>query len=419
MARNNRRFDLSDRLIHFFRDVDTTSQDCPPMPEHFAFNSFVEGEIYPAFFLLRSAVRLQRLWATWSIRGGVRTVYGPRPAVCFTEMPLAAFIETSKARAARGEKISTYGLTFQKSALYERGALPVIYGLTNRHLSLPSGVGGGPRIFPHDVLAEEEQYRYVTFSPTGGKPVDWTHEREWRWRYSGDISEHEQELLDDGCIGDASTVPGLNLTDSRLSGIGLIVKDANEATYVTADILVLIDREIVHRQHFSHIFIVSQLPPFGDLYDPDAVEAAMQSASVSFDAFFDIPQSSVSLALEQLSKWASAEEKLASPPSEGSFGNCWLWLLDSTHNFVRSLLQGGRAIVNKEGRYLVNFPEFNDSRCLEEREAMVNAIATNVKSTYGIDCTSFSVRNSDDPDGVPFDIGDDFLENKFFYNVDF
>lgn len=178
LPNNNLRFDLSDRLIHFFRDVDVEGDSAPDMPEHFAFNSFVEGTTYPAFFLLRSAIRSQRLWATWSMRNGERTIYGRRPAICFTEMPLAAFLETSVARSLKKQAISSYALSFRKTALFDAGANPVIYGLTDRFATLPSGKGGGRRVFPSRILAPAEQYRYVTYAPTARKPIDWSHERE-------------------------------------------------------------------------------------------------------------------------------------------------------------------------------------------------------------------------------------------------
>ncbi|MER8731110.1 hypothetical protein NKH28_14860 [Mesorhizobium sp. M1227] len=108
---NNARYDLSDRLIHFSRPLDTQHPDTPTLPEHWGFST-VENfdEPLSPFFLLRNAVRQGRVWATWSVRSGRRTVYGPDPAVCFTEMPIAAFVEAGLARAAAGQAMSPYGL---------------------------------------------------------------------------------------------------------------------------------------------------------------------------------------------------------------------------------------------------------------------------------------------------------------------
>lgn len=88
---NNNRFDLSNYLIHFFRNVDLDSGSPVMMPEHMGFQNLYEDTLLPAFFMLRAALRNGRLWATQSIRNNQPTIYGPCPAVCFTEMPIAAF----------------------------------------------------------------------------------------------------------------------------------------------------------------------------------------------------------------------------------------------------------------------------------------------------------------------------------------
>lgn len=416
---NSIRFDLSDRLIHFFRDVDSESSDSPPMPEHFEFNSFVEETKYPALFLLRSAIRMERLWATWSVRGGARTIYGPRPAVCFSEMPLSAFLESSTARSKKGQAMTSYALTFSKRALYDCGANPVVYGLSNRQASPPTGKGGGPRIFPKSVLPREEQYRYVTYAPTSSRPIDWTHEREWRWPYSGDLSAYESELRKFGHISDAEIVPHIRIDDPALSGIGVIVKDAKEVAFIETDVLSLIDRGVVTDGHFEHILDISRLPPPKDLYDPAAVRDAIAEAMISFDSFFNLPKERVTAAVEQFGTWVRVVERESGAPEHGAFGGCWLWLLDSTHPFVRALVQDGRVTVSKAGRYLAWLHEFRDSRSVDQREEMALEVAKLVAAEHGIDCTYFSVLGSDDVDGIPFNVGCDFLENKFFYNINF
>jgi hypothetical protein len=83
-TRNNVRYDISDRLIHFFKSVNPSDDDPPVLPDDWGFASMenIEARLSP-FFLMRNAVRLGRLWATWSVRRGQRTIYGPdraRPA---------------------------------------------------------------------------------------------------------------------------------------------------------------------------------------------------------------------------------------------------------------------------------------------------------------------------------------------------
>src|SRR5258706_51606 len=131
MKIKNARYDLSDRLIHFFRSVDPNHPDTPVLPDHWSFSSLENFDVpLSPFFLMRNAVRQARIWATWSVRSGRRTIYGPDPAVCFTEMPIAAFVEAGIARAKRGEAMSPYGLVFEKATVFEHGARPVIYGLS-------------------------------------------------------------------------------------------------------------------------------------------------------------------------------------------------------------------------------------------------------------------------------------------------
>lgn len=130
MVINNNRYDLSDRLIHFFRRVDLAGDTAPAWPEDPGYASISESEVLQPAFLLRHAIRMGRLYATWSIRKGRRTIHGKRPVVCFTEMPIAAFIEGGRFREAKGQAMSPYGLVFPKAAAFRTGARPVIYGLT-------------------------------------------------------------------------------------------------------------------------------------------------------------------------------------------------------------------------------------------------------------------------------------------------
>lgn len=389
------------------------------MPEHFAFNNFVEGEKYPAFFLLRTAIRMHRLWATWSVRKNVRTIYGPRPAVCFSEMPLAAFLESSRKRETEDRKMSSYGLTFNKVGLHDRGANPVIYGLTNRHAQMPNGKDGGQRLINEDLLPLEEQYRYVTYAPAPGVRIDWTHEREWRWPFAGDFDKIESELEEFGIISDAHDIPGLDIASNKLAGIGVIVKTKEEAQYVTHDILTLIDRKKIGRYHFHHVLVTGLLPPTGELYDPAKVQEATIKATVDFDEHFDFPKREVEQAEADFAKWVEAVENNSSPAIQGVTGGCWLWLTDNTHPFVRCLLESGRVSVNKEGRYLAHLAEIDGSRNIYQRQEMAQQVAAMVRRKHGTPCDYFSVLGKFDSDAVPFDVGDDFLENRGFYNVDF
>ncbi|MGH7307083.1 MAG: hypothetical protein ACREK6_00140 [Candidatus Rokuibacteriota bacterium] len=146
-----------------------------------------------AIQVLRKIIDDGHIRSTWAFRNGKPTVYGPRAAVCFTEMPLYALMEYAK-RRADASSVTAYGIALLKRDAFAFGARPVIYGLTGRHEEVrdhrsqpEDAVRGWPRILtPDRGLAEHEQYRYVSFNLGPGRYSDWTHEREWRWCDSED-----------------------------------------------------------------------------------------------------------------------------------------------------------------------------------------------------------------------------------------
>ncbi len=121
--------------------------------------------------------------ATWAFRNGRPTIYGPRAAVCFTEMPLYALLDYAKRR--RDDSVRNYAIGVLKSELFSAGARPVIYGLSGQHEEIRADPSLGKRwprkLSPSCGLSESEQYRYVAMSFDPNRPIDWSHEREWRW----------------------------------------------------------------------------------------------------------------------------------------------------------------------------------------------------------------------------------------------
>lgn len=94
-----------------------------------------------------------------------------RLAVCFTECPWGSLLRHAK-------QYSPYGIGFHKRVVYRKKGNPVIYA--------------NPDLF-HSQEWSEKAYTFVTpFVPTyapqemknarpfNGKPVDFSHEREWR-----------------------------------------------------------------------------------------------------------------------------------------------------------------------------------------------------------------------------------------------
>jgi len=202
------RIDLTDWIIHFVhsripendpREIfyDPEEEDCLEVPNNFNYDGEpifqkdeYEEEDYgleddaEAFYVLKKILHDGIIKTGWSFRKGNATIYGPKAATCFTEMPLYALIEYSKTRSYSGY-IEPYGIAFIKEELFEAGARPVIYGLSGKHQEANEtdpNFGIGIRTLTQSCgIGLKEMYRYVYTSIKSAKRIDWTHEREWRW----------------------------------------------------------------------------------------------------------------------------------------------------------------------------------------------------------------------------------------------
>lgn len=196
------RYDLTDYLIHFTRKNENGS----------------------AFENLKSIVSDGYIKAGWSHRSKRRTVFGLKPAICFTEMPLNSFLHYVRKRS-NIEAIDTYGIFFKMKDVFRAGGRNVIYGTTNEPEVRQNGEN-----WIIDNLPDDEQYRYILTSVH--EKNDWMHEREWRWANWGNYS------LLDGLpvwkIGQTEPFPNINF---RFSPIGIIVKTSHQKE-ILEDILV-------------------------------------------------------------------------------------------------------------------------------------------------------------------------------------
>ena len=170
------RHDMTEWLIHFTRKKEGLE------PKEALRKILIEGTLIPGF----------------SERNGRKTIYGPYPAVCFSEQPLSFFKSTLEFRK-NPDKMAGYGLLIHKQSIFKAGGLPVIYGIyPNTNLELKMGNPGYAenfRLINPEILPINQQYRYVAFNP---RPVnelinynfiDWTHEREWRWKASSSAND--------------------------------------------------------------------------------------------------------------------------------------------------------------------------------------------------------------------------------------
>jgi hypothetical protein len=395
---NNDRFDLSNWLIHFFRAVDPNGPDMPNFPESFGFGYMDNWDVpFSPFFLMRNVVCRGRLWATWAERGERRTIYGPDPAVCFTEMPIAAFVEAGLTRAERGEAMSSYGLVLPKTDMFAVGARPVIYGLSGSP-SITATSDGGRHISPTQ-LPPLEQFRYVTYSPDMNRPVDWTHEREWRWPL-----RNAPKIELDGCPPQVEQLYGLELDTTRLQGMGAIVKNSRQADQLIYDILTKVDRGDVDERRYSFVLTLDSVGDISRLRDRAELNAALSAAAIDLSSFFTMSRVRAQALSAQFADAVRAVESAAPPPEVGELGGCWLWITDTGHEMARALLMDGRIQVTRQGKYVAELYEYDDGRSVRQRQ----------EKELGLRSTYFSVLFSDDPNDVPFYNGDE-LDNKKYY----
>ena len=410
MTMNNNRYDLSDRLIHFFRSVDPSDPDTPVLPEHWGFGSMeIWDDPFSPFFMMRNAIRIGRLWATWAVRGGRRTIYGPDPTVCFTEMPMAAFIEAGLNRSELGQAMSPYGLVFPKTGMFELGARPAIYSLSGPGRPDVTGDDDGERRISTSQLPLTEQYRYVTYDPSSAKAVDWSHEREWRWplRQKPNIDPHDLPP-------DMDDLWGLELDSSGIRGLGAIVRTSKQEEQIVYDILTKVDRKDVDEDCYEFVLALDRMPPLSELRDRTALQEAIDAARIDLARYQIIEPARASELSGAFAEQVREIERKAPPPTEGAIGGCWLWLLDNQHEMTRALVADGRVCVNKDGRYLVHLCEFSDLRNIWERGEMAEELASCLQERYGLGGTYFSVLLTDDPDAVPFYCGDQLDDESFF-----
>ena len=202
------RVDMTDWVLHFVHEVDSRNEvadeampyevyggmayhEDPEVNSRFDFWPVMDqyAELGPgssAFSVLRKIVADGHIRATWAFRKGRPTIYGPRAAVCVTEMPLASLVDYAWRRGPAD--VGCYAVGLRKSEFFAAGGRPAIYGLSTDFAEQD----GGGRIWPRKLaescgIAEAEQYRYVSTALAGPNQIDWTHEREWRW------ADHEDE----------------------------------------------------------------------------------------------------------------------------------------------------------------------------------------------------------------------------------
>ena len=243
-----------------------------------------EYPIYPdadALQILLKIITDGHIRASWAFRNGRPTIYGPRAAVCLTEMPLYALLDYAKQR--RDDSVKNYAIGILKSELFSAGGRPVIYGLSGQHAELPRNPSSGERwprkLSPSCGIAEAEQYRYVAMSSDPNRPIDWSHEREWRW-------------VD---LQDQRSCPGLPIWLSEepvsFSRAFIVVPSADEAERILDRLKELYDAGANdYDQLFSKITLENTF-----VISLDDLESGLTEAQMRHLRLEDIPSSRISI----------------------------------------------------------------------------------------------------------------------------
>lgn len=414
-TRNNIRFDLSDYLIHFFRDVDLNSNSFIHLPEYCGFNNNHHHSAIDAKYLLRLSLRHYKLFASWSYRNGVRTIYGYDPAVCFTDMPISAYLQSGTDRLLKSEKIGLYALALPKSNMFSAGARPVIYALDGSSRITYQHGNGDERIINEVLLPLVEQYRYVTYAPG---VIDWSHEREWRWPYRGDVTEYLSEIETDGIVEDIEKTPCLNLKNVELSECGVIVQFNADVKEITHDILTLIDQGVTHQKTFKFIISVEKLNSFDSILHPHELVEHINSNAIIFDDFFDIPSERIKCYAREINGYIDglySNEDYFTDTYGSEFGNAWVWIHDNQNEVTRALIQGGLVSVNNEGKYLLKIDLSWDCWPLRKKEELAKYVSTWLRNRFNLESCYFSVLGSNNCNDFP-NYNDKLDINHPYYN---
>lgn len=244
----------------------------------FASNSQSDDDAWSASFLLRTAVRMGHIWATYGVREGKRTILGDQPAVCFGNFTLADLIAVRNGFSAQSGAVTQYAITVPLAVAAKGGIKPVIKWTDGRP-SLHDGT------LLEGMVHEDpdNQYRFICENSTANNSDEYL---EWRWRFNGNYQRDIEAIETNGFEG--CTIPGLNITEENWSGMDVVVPDIETARMLQYDILSLIDRGIISESQFDHILVCDQLPDTIDGLDDEELKTVFSMACYDFKACLNV-----------------------------------------------------------------------------------------------------------------------------------
>lgn len=216
------RHDITKWMIHFTSDF---------------FDKNDQGELKgqgSAYDVLKTILRINGLRPSYSLRKNKTTLFGGDPVICATEMPIYSLIEYVKSRHDP-TMVGGYGIAFLKKEFFKMGARPVIYGLSNKENLKYKEDGQYIRILKETDLSLVEQYRYVPFNLFHNKWIDWSHEREWRWKMTDLFSDITQKGSN-GCYEHFYGIPIFSDEKKSFSEVGILVWTKEEAKEIQKEL---------------------------------------------------------------------------------------------------------------------------------------------------------------------------------------
>ncbi len=399
-----KRHDHTDWLIHFVRNRNS-AQDFPGQSERES-EHHIGGELErdaKAFEVLKAIIRLGGIKPGYSFRKGRTTIYGGKPAVCATEMPLHAFATYARERASAGN-VSAYGIAFLKSEFFAAGGRPAIYGLSTENVTYSQNTETR-RIMDDSVLPKREQYRYVAHNPKHAtRPIDWSHEREWRW-VSQDPDLDEVWMKDyDGALGPVPALPIFkgNLEGRSFSKVCILVWSNKEAESIRRLLTGIylsghnnydtpFDRKLIQRARIIVLDDVVNAVEKDRAIDAQTIEG-LEEAKLLQPITIAAPPANASKivahafsAAEKAAKTADAKYTAKHGGYISGYGYAHITTTDTTDPIVQHLLSTGQASGPFDGEVRINVPGATGSRDLDRAEAVNTAIADVLGKKLGID----------------------------------
>lgn len=398
------RHDQTNWLTHFVRDRNP-AQDFPGDDE-FDYERYVGGELpadASAFEVLKAIIRLGGITPGHSFRKGRTTIYGGKPAICATEMPLYSFANYALDRKD-ASKVSAYGISFLKHEFFSAGGRHVIYGLSNPNPTYKTNTNTC-RIFDEDTLPLQEQYRYVAYNPSSTSTwIDWSHEREWRW-----IVENEEldEIWVQNHFGQYGPVPALPLFKGKLDGrpftrVCIIVWNHAEADEIQKLLTGLylsgsnnydtpFDKNLIEASHIIVLEDVMKAVEEGKHLSSQTIEG-LEAANLLEPIKIAKPPKNAKAIVENAMKLAAAAAQSASDEfvkkwghGSGSCGFAHAVTYEVTEPIVQYLLAQNLAKGPFDGAIWIDFPDTTiKSQSMDYNEAVTKAAAAALSKGLGV-----------------------------------